>query len=84
MATSPTAAARDSTAILVGYYTRRVGAPGPISFRCRRRLLTPIRRRKAKEHCKSASGDASYNSHFQRLIGPGGGPVSIDSKDRVV
>ena len=44
---------------------------GLISSHCRRRLLTPIRRHRAKKPCKSASGDASYNSHLDKLIGPG-------------
>ena len=46
------------------------GRPGPVSFRCRRRLLTPSRDVFSPCGDESASGDASYNSHLPKLIGP--------------
>jgi hypothetical protein len=46
---------------------------GPISVRCRRRLLSPIFGDLSPFGDKSASGDASYTPHPQKLIGRGPG-----------
>jgi hypothetical protein len=58
---------RDS--VIIDYRTENATPPivssGPISFRCRRRLLSSIRDVLPPDGGESATGVASYNSHLQ-------------------
>ena len=66
----------DSSRAMKGL-TPRGTVPGPISFHCRRRLLSPICGVLSPCRDESASGDASYILHLHKLIGPGDRPILL-------